>query len=76
MAPLDVSQLQPHSSGQYAVIKKAYNDAGISNKIELIYARYGNHDLGGYTPYGEEIMAKYRKKKLEMMKIYFESMKE
>ena len=62
--------------GQYAVIKKAYNDAGISNKIELIYARYGNHDLGGYTPYGEEIMAKYRKKKLEMMKIYFKSMKE
>lgn len=62
--------------GQYAVIKQAYIDAGISDKIELIYARYGNHDLGGYTPYGYKIMEEYDKKKLEMFKKYFESTKE
>ena len=62
--------------GQYAVIKQAYIDAGISDKIELIYARYGNHDLGGLTPYGYKIMEEYDKKKLEMFKKYFESTKE
>ena len=62
--------------GQYALIKQAYIDAGISNKIELIYGRYGNHDLGYETPYGDAISEEHYKKRLEMMKIYLESMKE
>lgn len=63
--------------GQYAKLKTAYKNAGIVDRIELVYCRYGNHDLGGFdTEYGQENMARASEGKYKMMKKIFKSFQE
>lgn len=56
---------------QYSLLKTAYVNAGISDKIELVYFRYGNHDLGINTEYGQKKLLIANQKRDEMIKKYF-----
>ena len=57
--------------GQYPKLKKAYIDANIADRIELIYFRYGGHGLDSVTDDGKNKMELIQVKRHEMIKKYF-----